>query len=479
MKQSRMLPVILSTALILSLSAPALAAPEPGISVQLDGENLTFTDAAPQARDGRTFLPFRTVFEAMGAQVSNEGSVITAVRDGKTLHMTLGSTEATLIQGETVTPIAMDVAPYVDETTWRTYVPVRFAAQAFGCAVGWDQDDQTAILVDTEKLLTAAQADKKYTILEQYVDYTRQFMEGAWAFNADFDADMSVMGMGPATMSGTLEGAVANSLQTQMSMKLKLDLKQLLEDRAALTAAITGIAPEAMTAEELAMLEALKTDGLGMEMRMDLGKGTTHLTFAGKTAGMLELPAGTWYSMDMDAALDQTGMNVQALTDPTASMDPSTALSALLQGAQLTDRATAYATVSTLVESAASLFSDEGFRKEGSDYITSYTYTQDNTAVTMTFTLNTEHDKVAGYALDMQVAMTDPATGGSNGTMHMAAGVDAKNHMTAEIKMDMLGLTTVNMTLSGDCQRTDKTPESLPPADATVVPFQDLAGAGA
>lgn len=226
------------------------------------------------------------------------------------------------------------------------------------------------------------------------------------------------------------------------------------------------------------MLEALKTDGLGMEMRMDLGKGTTYLTLAGKTAEMLELPAGTWYAMDMDAALDQTGMNVQALTDPTTSMDPSTALSALLQGVQLTDRATAYDTVSTLVENAATLFSDEGFRKEGSDYVTSYTYTQDNTAVTMTFTLNTEHDRVVGYALDMQVAMTDPATGGSNGTMHMAAGVDAKNHMTGEVKMDMLGLMTINMTLSGDCQRTDKTPETLPPADATVVPLQDLAGTG-
>lgn len=478
MKQSRMLPVLLSAALLLSLPTPALAAPEPGISVQLDGENLTFTDAAPQALDGRTFLPFRTVFEAMGAEVSYEGSVITAVRGGKTLHMTIGSTEATLIQGETVTSIAMDVAPYVDEATWRTYVPVRFAAQAFGCAVGWDQEDQTAILVDTEKLLTAAQADKKYTILEQYVDYTRQFMEGAWAFSADFDADVSAMGMGPATMTGNLEGTTANSLQSQMTMNLKLDLKQLLEDRDAFTATITGIAPEPTSAEELAMLEALKTDGLGMEMRMDLGKGTTYLTLAGKTAEMLELPAGTWYSMDMGAALDQTGMNVQALTDPTTSMDPSTALSALLQGVQLTDRATAYDTVSTLVENAATLFSDEGFRKEGSDYITSYTYTQDNTAVTMTFTLNTEHDRVVGYALDMQVAITDPATGGSNGTMHMAAGVDAKNHMTGEVKMDMLGLMTINMTLSGDCQRTDKTPETLPPADATVVPLQDLAGTG-
>ena len=70
---------------VLSAGAPALAAeaaepaaqPEAAvttaapaaISVQLDGENLTFTDAAPQVQEERTFLPFRAVFEAMGAVV--------------------------------------------------------------------------------------------------------------------------------------------------------------------------------------------------------------------------------------------------------------------------------------------------------------------------------------------------------------------------------------------------------------------------
>ena len=170
MKHTLKRVLAMGTALVLTLglSTAALAAegeelpvsPAPAaeqtIAVQLDGQNLTFTDAVPQVKDQRTFLPFRAVFEAMGAEVSNEGDVITAARDGKTLTMTIGSTEATLTEGETATVITMDVAPYVDSATWRTYVPVRFAAQAFGCAVGWDLDDQTAVIVDTEKLLGSA-----------------------------------------------------------------------------------------------------------------------------------------------------------------------------------------------------------------------------------------------------------------------------------------------------------------------------------
>ena len=113
----------LGAALVLTaaLTGSAMAAEAPaGISVQLDGKNLTFTDAVPQARDNRTFLPFRAVFEAMGAVVTNDGNVITATRDGKTLTMTVGSTAATVEENGTNTAITMDVATYVVSTTWRT-----------------------------------------------------------------------------------------------------------------------------------------------------------------------------------------------------------------------------------------------------------------------------------------------------------------------------------------------------------------------
>ena len=133
------------TSALAAESVPA-SAPSTGISVQLDGRNLSFPDAAPEARDGRTFLPVRTVFEAMGAEVSYSpaAQTITAVRDGTTVTMALGGTTATVERSGVTTHIPMDAAPYAHDN--RTYVPVRFAAQAFGCAVGWDVGDRTVIL---------------------------------------------------------------------------------------------------------------------------------------------------------------------------------------------------------------------------------------------------------------------------------------------------------------------------------------------
>ena len=109
------------TSALAAESVPA-SAPSTGISVQLDGRNLSFPDAAPEARDGRTFLPVRTVFEAMGAEVSYSpaAQTITAVRDGTTVTMALGGTTATVERSGVTTHIPMDAAPYAHDN--RTYV---------------------------------------------------------------------------------------------------------------------------------------------------------------------------------------------------------------------------------------------------------------------------------------------------------------------------------------------------------------------
>jgi hypothetical protein len=78
--------------------------------------------------------------------------------------MTIGSTEATLTEGETATAITMVVAPYVDSATWRTSCPSASPHRP-SAARGLESDDQTAaVIVDAEKLLGSAKAGKEYTI---------------------------------------------------------------------------------------------------------------------------------------------------------------------------------------------------------------------------------------------------------------------------------------------------------------------------
>ena len=49
----------------------------------------------------------------------------------------------------------------------RTYVPVRFFAEAFGLTVHWDQDMQTAVLYDRAALVS--DIDSKFTVLNKWI----------------------------------------------------------------------------------------------------------------------------------------------------------------------------------------------------------------------------------------------------------------------------------------------------------------------
>ncbi len=89
-------------------------------------------DAAPMIANNRTFVPFRALAEAFGAEVAYDEATqaVTAVLKDTTVVMTVGSAAYT-VNG--VEKTDMDVAPFIVDG--RTMVPVRFAAQAFGITV--------------------------------------------------------------------------------------------------------------------------------------------------------------------------------------------------------------------------------------------------------------------------------------------------------------------------------------------------------
>ena len=99
-------------------------------------------DAAPIVQNSRTYVPFRALAEAFGAEVAYDEATqaVTAELNGTTVVMTIGSATYT-VNGEEKT---MDVAPFINGS--RTMVPVRFAAEAFGIKVipTYDENGATA-----------------------------------------------------------------------------------------------------------------------------------------------------------------------------------------------------------------------------------------------------------------------------------------------------------------------------------------------
>ena len=110
-----------------------------GVNVVVNGATVTF-DQPPIERAGRVFVPLRGVFERLGASVVYANGDINAQGNGRSVHLHIGSTAAT-VNGQTV---YMDVAPFLVGA--RTLVPLRFVAQSLGANVNWSQSNNTVYI---------------------------------------------------------------------------------------------------------------------------------------------------------------------------------------------------------------------------------------------------------------------------------------------------------------------------------------------
>ena len=115
----------------------------PQVTVNVNGNPISF-DQPPIIQEGRTLVPLRAIFEALGADVEWEDATqtVTAVRQGVAIEMQIGNSVFS-VNGEQKT---LDVPPQL--VGGRTLVPVRAIAESFGAEVGWDQDTSTVTITE-------------------------------------------------------------------------------------------------------------------------------------------------------------------------------------------------------------------------------------------------------------------------------------------------------------------------------------------
>lgn len=117
------------------------------ISVFLDNKQLTF-DVAPTIINGRLLVPFRVIFESLGAKVEWDSAKSSAVgikygKDEtieKIIELEIGNKTAWVDDKET----ELDVGAQLIDG--RTMVPARFVAESMGAKVEWDDVKRTVTI---------------------------------------------------------------------------------------------------------------------------------------------------------------------------------------------------------------------------------------------------------------------------------------------------------------------------------------------
>ncbi len=126
------------------------------INVTIDGTTQTY-DVMPIIENGRTLVPMRGIFEALGAEITWDGAtkIVTGTKDGVDVSLQIGNTLAK-VNGKDVT---LDVPAKIISD--RTMVPVRFISESLGCNVEW-KDATKTVIIETIKNINLAKLISTY-----------------------------------------------------------------------------------------------------------------------------------------------------------------------------------------------------------------------------------------------------------------------------------------------------------------------------
>jgi len=135
----KLLSLLLITVMLLGTVMPLAAADD--ITVLVDGKKVEF-DVPPQIINGRTMVPLRAIFNALGATVTYDSAT-------KTVSSQKGDTKVQLTIDDPVmyvngTAKTLDTPGTIVDG--RTLVPLRAVGEAYGATVSWDAATRIATI---------------------------------------------------------------------------------------------------------------------------------------------------------------------------------------------------------------------------------------------------------------------------------------------------------------------------------------------
>ena len=153
--KKRLITMVLAVMLFAALTATTAYAS--GIIVEIDGVQVDFDGQDPANVDGRTLVPVRGVFEALGFEMSWDANSqqITLTGDN-VIALTIGSSNFTT-DGQSH---MLDAPAQI--IGGRTMLPLRAVLESVGYGIGWD-DARSAVLITTNPIGVSA-ATSNYTV---------------------------------------------------------------------------------------------------------------------------------------------------------------------------------------------------------------------------------------------------------------------------------------------------------------------------
>lgn len=452
----------LSLILALSLAVPAAASAAPavpaGVSVQVNGEKVTFPNASPAVINGRTMVPMRAVLETLGATVDYDGATrtVNAKLGDVSLTHVIGTNAIEMAGGEKLT---MDTVSTVKNGS--TLVPLRFFSQALGYEVYWDEGAHTAVVIDKEALIE--EIDKSFTILNGLQARQAQAADGNLAIDMDFSGEAKVLDSikGDKTLPFSMKMSALYGSEA-MNIEGTMDLS-------ALAALMEGEDPETAKVMEPLLKDLSFQMIYGESMWMQMPALTSMLVQEGT-----EVPeSGVWLKTVDVPALSAMGMNAGASTI-------GGVLYAIAEAADAEVPVNIYEDLTKAAQLMTGLMGDDTFTKAGEDY----SWKLDKAKLAEALGAS-----AVDLPLTMEMTMTIKADGSCTFDMALSieedpvavsmtlSGTSTQTESTVKGQFQVKNVCDVTFQGAAKVAPSDKAPVTAPPADAAVIDLDDYAAA--
>lgn len=468
-KQGLLLALLCALAMGL-LTVGAAAAQE--IPVYYNGQQVTFSDAQPRLIQSRTMVPFRAILNALGFSDDNitfeEGvSRITARKGDMTIQFCIGDSAITVTDAQGTRVEQADVAPYLDEQLGRTYVPVRFIAQATGCTVGWDSSCDTVVIADYDSLF--ADMDEQFRVLNKMMaasitsEDEKYLVSGSC--NLSYTPDESILPGGEElSMSAELEGkTAAGTGAITMTYQAELD-------------ALAALGGDELTPLEQAALAGVidSLENGTFEYKYDLQAGTIAIRSSivellGLSVDEEAVTGDTWIVCSLDDLSSDSYLGTLALLGGLSGdeMTVSTYLHSMLVP-EMVNYKEGYVTVQTLCTLYEAMLGDDAFTHTVDGRYDHYSIRFNKSYMRDVFSqlvgeMNSEDlDALVAmmegsfelttldgsfYSYDITLDLSDPETGG---TIHFVASAvqGSRQELVMEWTQDQVGTISCSITLN-------------------------------
>ncbi len=435
-------------------------AQESAAGVYINGKQLEGVE--PIVKNNRAYVPVRSIFESLGAEVEYSASAktVTAIDGDTNVTFAVGGDEISITENGMLNKVTTDASSFKNGDT--VYVPVRFAAEAFNCSVGWDSENSAVIIIDKDKFIE--ENGGSFELANQINAFANQSADQSQKLAGTINFNMSVSdGSQDISLSGDVQlNGVANTTDADIACAINLNERDFEK--------LVDMFTEGLTDEEKTSVQEQSAMFKNMTFNFIIDGENLILYLTSNLFESLGLSADTWVKLDVAELYSQMGIdNIDSLITESQDMSFEDQISLCLDMIPMDNVYEANIMIETYA-SMMSMFSDSAFKATEGGYVSSTTTELgQGTYFTMQYVVSTDTlDNITGFGIKLIVSQ--------NGTVTTSMDINATAD-TVTINMDM-GLEDVFHFTADGTITSEPTDEAIitEPESENIVDLMELTG---